>query len=118
MRRAVAMLIERASKSESSERAARPSTTFLFAEQHRLVVGGRNRVSPAVAELAIDGDAVIVLVGVFLLLWLQMLLLPVVVVAPCGKSDDVSKNGGRGRRAVAHRVDVPQHASADDWPRA
>ena len=45
----------------------------LFAEQHRLVVGDRNRVSPAVAELAIDGDAVIVLVGVFLLLRLLLL---------------------------------------------
>ena len=72
----------------------------LFAEQHRLVVGDRNRVSPAVAELAIDWDAVIVLVGVFLLLWLRMLLLLVVVVAPCSKSDDGSTNGGRGRRNV------------------
>jgi len=62
----------------------------LFAEQHRLVVGDRNRVSPAVAKLAIDGDAVVVLVGVFLLLWLRMLLLLVVVVAPCSKSDDGS----------------------------
>ena len=67
----------------------------LFAGQHRLVVGDRNRVSPAVATLALDGDAVIVLVGVFLLLWLRMLLLLVVVVAPCSKSDDGSTNGGK-----------------------
>ena len=76
----------------------------LFAGQHRLVVGDRNRVSPAVATLAIDGDAVIVLVGVFLLLWLRMLLLLllllVVVVAPCSKSDDESTNGGESMISV------------------